>query len=427
MTEPKRPAAPASTASEAASAAETRDLPASYRALLAVPSLGRALLGMQAARIAQSMTGLALVLFSLDRYHSPEIAGIVTFAGIAPGLVVSPIAGALLDRHGRTRLITLDFVIGAASLALIGILALADALPAWLLIVIAALAALTGPLSNVGLRSLFPLMAPRHLWERLNAVDSNGYVVAQIVGPPVAAILVTIVGGPWAVILIGLSYGLAAVIVAGVPDPATETSSTGSLLRDAWAGLVYTFRNPTLRGLGFSITTLNIAGGISTIVIPLIVLQRLGLDEAAVGIVYAIQGLFGVVAGLVAGRLDTRGRERGLIVWPMFLWAAATTLLLPSAGLVPVIVAMAAMGLINGPLDVAMFTVRQRRTDPAWIGRAFAVSMSFNFAGFPIGSVIGGVLAAQSIEAAVAVAIVACVASGFIAAWLIPARAPEHA
>lgn len=426
MTEPKRPAAPSPGASEAASTAGAPALPASYRALLAVPSLGRALLGMQAARIAQSMTGLALVLFSLDRYHSPEIAGIVTFAGIAPGLVVSPIAGALLDRHGRTRLITLDFVIGAASLALIGILALADALPAWLLILIAALAALTGPLSNVGLRSLFPLMAPRHLWERLNAVDSNGYVVAQIIGPPVAAILVTIVGGPWAVILIGLSYGLAALIVAGVPDPATQTSSTGSLMRDAWDGLVYTFRNPTLRGLGFSITTLNIAGGISTIVIPLIVLERLGLDEAAVGIVYAIQGLFGVVAGLVAGRLDTRGRERGMIVWPMFLWAAATAVLLPSAGLIPVIVAMAAMGLINGPMDVAMFTVRQRRTDPAWIGRAFAVSMSFNFAGFPIGSVIGGVLAAQSIELAVGVAIVACVASGFIAAWLIPATGPEH-
>ncbi|HEX5451316.1 MAG TPA: MFS transporter, partial [Candidatus Limnocylindrales bacterium] len=335
MTEPKRPAA--SAASDMSDAAA----PASYRALFNVPFLGRALLGMQAARIAQSMTGLALVLFSLDRYHSPEIAGIVTFAGIAPGLVVSPIAGALLDRHGRTRLITLDFVIGAASLVLIGLLALADALPAWLLVLIAALSAITGPLSNVGLRSLFPLMAPRHLWERLNAVDSNGYVVAQIIGPPVAAILVSVAGGAWAVIAIGLSYGIAAAIVAGVADPETQTSSTGSLLRDAWDGLVYTFRNPTLRGLGFSITTLNLAGGISTIVIPLIVLQRLGLDQAAVGIVYAVQGVFGLVAGFVAGRMETHGRERNLIVVPMFLWAGATALLYPAAGLPLVIVAMA--------------------------------------------------------------------------------------
>ncbi|MBI3751513.1 MAG: MFS transporter, partial [Chloroflexi bacterium] len=158
---------------------------ASYGALLRVPSLARALAGMQIARIAQSMVGLALVLFTLDHYHSPELAGLVTFAGIAPGLLVSPIAGALLDRHGRTRLITLDFLIASGSLALIGALALADALPAWLLITIAAVSALTGPLSATGLRSLFPLMAPRHLWERVNAVDSNGWVVATLVGPPI--------------------------------------------------------------------------------------------------------------------------------------------------------------------------------------------------------------------------------------------------
>src|SRR4051812_48338585 len=85
----------------------------SYGALLAVPSLARALLGMQMARIAQSMVGLALVLFTLDRYHSPELAGLVTFAGLAPGILVSPIAGALLDRHGRIWLITLDFIIAA--------------------------------------------------------------------------------------------------------------------------------------------------------------------------------------------------------------------------------------------------------------------------------------------------------------------------
>ena len=398
----------------------------SYRALLGVPYLARALAGMQTARIAQSMVGLALVLFTLQRYDSPALAGIVTFAGIAPGLLVSPIAGALLDRHGRTRLITLDFVIAAASLALIGALALVDLLPAWLLIAIAALSALTGPLSATGLRSLFPLMAPQHLWERLNAIDSNGYVVATIVGPPVAAVAVTILGGPWALIVLGLAYAAAAVIVVGVPDPATETATSGKLLRDAWDGVRYAWSNLTIRGLGFSITTLNIAGGIGTIAIPLIILDRLGLPTYAVGLIYAFQGIVGLIAGLVAGRLDTRGRERPLIVWPMFGFALGTALLLPPVGgLVAVLGAMAVMGAVNGPMDVAMFTVRQRRTDPAWMGRAFAVSMSFNFAGYPIGSAIGGVLAGQSIELAIGVSIVACLAATWIAWRLIPASGPE--
>ena len=59
----------------------------------------------------------------------------------------------------------------------------------------------------------------------------------------------------------------------------------------------------------------------------------------------------------------------------------------------PVILgAMAFQGLLNGPMDVAMFTLRQRQTDPAWMGRAFAVSMSLNFLGYPVGAAIGGVL-----------------------------------
>lgn len=397
----------------------------SYRALLRVPYLGRALLGMQTSRIAQSMIGLALVLFTLAHYRSPELAGIVVFAGIAPGLLLSPIAGALLDRHGRIRLITLDFLIAAGSLVLIGVLALADLLPAWLLVLIAALSSMTGPLSATGLRSLFPLMAPRFLWERVNAIDANGYVVAQIVGSPAAAVLIGVLGGAEALIVMGLLYAVAAAIISTVREPATETATSGRLLVDAWQGLRYTWRNRTLRGLGFSITTLNIGGGIQSIALPLIILNRLGLGPAAVGLVYALQGIFGLVAGLLAGRLDTRGRERALIAVPMVAMAAATTLLIPNGGVVLVLIAMVLLGLITGPMDVAMFTVRQRRTDPAWMGRAFAISMSFNFAGYPIGAAIGGFVAAQSTELAIGLAIAAAVVAAAFARFLIPARAEE--
>ena len=87
--------------------------PASYRALLGVPGLGRALLSTQLARIAQSMVSVAIVLFTLAEYGSPILAGVVTFVSIAPGLVLSPVGGALLDRHGRVRLIVLDYFVGS--------------------------------------------------------------------------------------------------------------------------------------------------------------------------------------------------------------------------------------------------------------------------------------------------------------------------
>ncbi len=411
----------------------------SYRALLSVPSLGRILLGMALARIAQAMVAIALVLFILAEYHSPELAGLVTFASVFPGIVISPIAGVLLDRHGRIRLMILDYVVAASSLVVVAVLSGAHALPAWLLVLIATVSSLTSIFSSVGLRTLFPLIVPRHLWERANAIDSNGYVVATILGPPIAASLVAVAGGTVALFVIGLAFGLTALSMVGVHDPQTEVTATGSLLGDAREGLVYVWRNRTLRGLGVSISVLNLAGGMATIVVPLLVIRQLGANEALVGLMFAISGLSGMVSALVFGRIDTRGREWVMLVLPPFGFGAAIALMLPVAlaapagapgaldpllGLGLIGVAQLVVGLVNGPLDIALFTVRQRRTDPAWLGRAFAVSMSFNFVGYPIGAAISGVIAGDSLGGVVTLGIGACVASGILAAVLIPARDP---
>ncbi len=393
----------------------------SYRALLAVPSLARVIAGMQIARVAQSMIGVALVLFTLTEYHSAILAGVVTFLSIAPGMVASPIAGALLDRHGRSRLVLLDYAVACVSFALIGVLAMSGHLPAWLLLLIAAVSSLTGPLSNSGLRSLFPLLVPRHLWERINAVDSMGYVIATIVGPPVAGTLVAIAGGSTALVAIGAVFAVAAVLLIGIPDPHTDVTSTGRLLLDAWQGLLYTWRNPTLRALGFAISAVNLAAGVVTIVIPLIVLDHLHQGPGVVGAVFATMGIGGAVAAIAFGRLNTNGRERLMLAVPMVGMALAVALLLPEH-LALLAASMALQGLMNGPMDVGMFTLRQRRTDPAWMGRAFAVSMNFNFAGFPIGSAIAGPLASASIPAAIVFA-VAMALVGALLAWRgIPVR-----
>ena len=408
----------------------------SYRALLAVPSLPRILAAMMIARIAQSMVAIVIVLFTLSAYGSPALAGIVTLAATLPGLLVSPVAGALLDRHGRMRLIRLDYLVAMFALALIAVLALADELPPWLLIVITAVSSLTAILSATGLRSLFPIIVPEHLWERVNAVDSNGYVVATIFGPPLAAGLVTVLGGPTALIGTAVAFGLAALAMVGIPDPPTAIDSTGRLFRDALDGLRYARGNRTIRGLAFSISSLNIAGGITTIVIPLIVLDRLGYSEVLVGLTFALSGIAGMVSAIAFGRMDTRGREWSLLVYPMVVLAPALALLLvpaavdgldPGVGLVCLAGWAIVVGLATGPLDIALFTIRQRRTDPAWMGRAFAVSMAMNFVGFPIGAAIGGALAAQSLALAIVPAIVASVAGMVFAATMVPRADPSAA
>ena len=397
-----------------------QSLDRSYRALFALPSFGRLLAGMQIARIGQAMMSVTFVLFALEIYHSPSLAGFATFCVIAPGLVVSPIAGALLDRHGRTRLVALDYLVALASLTVIGVLGLVGTLPAWLLMTIASVASLTTPLSGTGLRSLFPLIVPNHLWERVNALDSLGYVLATVVGPPIAAGLVALSGGPVALIVIGLSFGLSAIVISGAPDPPAASTVPKPLLIEAWEGVAYAWRNPTIRALGFSISIVNIINGTITIVVPLIILQRLHLREIAIGFVFAVQGLAGIVSALMFGRMDSRDRERLMLALPMVLSGFAAGILLVNASLGMLVLVMALTGFLNGPLDVALFTLRQRRVPIAWTGRAFAVSMSINYLGIPIGSAVAGIVAAHSIERAIALGVVSCWIAGVLAWVMIP-------
>jgi MFS family permease len=392
----------------------------SYRALLAVPYLARLVLGMQIARIAQSMVGVTIVLFTLKTYNSATLSGIATFFSIFPGLLLSPIAGALLDRHGRTRLVALDYFIALVCLSALGTLALLGTLPGWLLVVIVGIASLTAPLSATGVRSLFPLIVPRHLWERVNAMDSTGYVLATIVGPSLAGGLVAVLGGPLTFIAIGLSYGFAAIIIARAPEPSAKTLSTGRLVADSWKGLIYTWQHRTLRGLGFSISVLNIANGTLTIVIPLILLQRFHLGETFVGLVIAVQGLTGVMSAFLFGRMDSENRERRMLAVPMSMIGITIAILLWPLNVLVVLLVMAITGFLNGPIDIALFTLRQRRTDPSWTGRAFAVSMAFNYAGVPIGSGLAGAMASHSIEAAIVFGAVASFASAILAVAMVP-------
>jgi predicted MFS family arabinose efflux permease len=392
----------------------------SYRALFELPSITRLLIGMQIARIAQEMVSITIVLFTLSSYHSATLAGMATFFVTFPGLLVSPIAGALLDRHGRTRLVVLDYLVALGSLILIGTLALAGDLPAWLLMLIAAVASLTAPLSSTGLRSIFPLIIPSHLWERVNAMDSTGFVIATILGPPLAASIVALWGGSIAFIIIGSLFGIAAIVIARAPDPPAQTTLNRPLLIEAWQGLIYTWRNPTLRGLGFSLSVLNLVGGIFTIVVPLIILERLGFSETVVGLVVAIQGLTGMISAIVFGRMDSLNRERTMLAVPMVGMGLAVGILLLRSDISALILVMGIAGFLNGPLDVALFTLRQRRTDPRWTGRAFAVSMSFNYLGIPIGAAVAGIVAARSIDAAIAFGATMCLISGIIAVRTIP-------
>jgi MFS family permease len=411
-----------------------------YGQLFRVPSFAQLAAGSVLARTALQMWSIALVLFVLQRFHSPSLAGLAAFLSVVPGLLISPLSGALLDRHGRIRLILLDYIVAAAGLVTLSALIWTNTLTPPLLLVVVGLSSLTGPLSMSGMRSLFPLVVPRGLWDRANGVDSGIFALSLVLGPAAAGFLVGWVGGAGAFVVTAGVYALAMLALIGLREP--EGSTTGErppLARSAWQALVYVVRNPSLRGIAATLFTSNISGGIISIALPVLVLSRFHGTPSDVGTLWMTAGVATVVASMLAGRLNTEGRERLVVAMGMGVGALASmALALASSLSVPVVafgthgavlavgvvvVAMLLWGFAGGPIDVGLFSLRQRRTDPLWFGRVFAVSMSLNFAGFPAGAALGGPLAERSLTLALLVAAAIAIASAVIPYLTIPREA----
>jgi MFS family permease len=394
----------------------------SYADLLRVRGFARVVLGTLLARLGGQMWGIVLVLFVLQRYRSASLAGIAVLLSILPGLIFSPIAGALLDRQGRVRLMILDYAVTAVLTVAIVVLSLAHGLPPLLLLLIVSGLGVSNILSITGARSLFPLMLPRHLWDRANGLDNSLYSLTTVFGPAIAGLAVARFGPEGAFVVAAGVVAFAALSLIGVHEPVARAESAASLIGDAWAGLLYVVRHPSLRGLAITLFICNLGFGVLPVGIPVLVLRHLHGNAATVGQVFAVFGLAGLVTSLLIGRVNTEGRERLLIAGCIAVQTLAIGLLAFANTLPMVFVLGAIAGSAESVVNVGLFALRQRRTDPAWFGRAFAVSMALNFSGVPIGSAISGPLLEQSVAVPLLLGAAISVVAVIAAFVLIPKR-----
>ncbi len=391
----------------------------SYRALLHVPGFPRLAMATLLVRAGASMWQLALVLFVLQRYGSASLAGISVFLAIAPGVIVSPLAGALLDRYGRVRLMVSDYA--ASAIALTGIVVLANLhapLPAILALVV--FSSLMNPLGTSGSRSLFPLVIPSHLWDRANAVDSMFYMITTVLGPPLAGAIVAFYSPEAAIAGTAVVFLAGAITLAAVHDVPSEREDRVGLLAEARAGVLYVVRHQTLRGLAVGMSVVNLGQGILIVALPVKVLEGGYGGVQVVGILWSIMGLSGIASGLSAGRLGSIGRERPMLVGGILGIGAGIAAIASASSLGGLVLGVVLVGIGSSVMDVALFSLRQRVTDPAWFGRAFAVSMHLNYSGIPIGSALSGPLLAISTPVALAAAVAFAVGAAGLTFVMVP-------
>ena len=401
----------------------------SYGLVLGLAGVRELLLATMLSRLATRMFLVALVLYTLGRFASPELAGWVGFAALIPGMVVSPLAGALLDRVGAGRAVVIDLAISAL---LVAGLAVADALGnvgAAGLLGLCGVFALTSPLSASGVRTLLPRLVPAELRDRVNALDTTVNAAVDVAGPLVAGPLIGFAGPVPTFAVIAALYAVACcAVLPAIRREGAPPSAAGGFLEQAREGVAYVFGQPTLRWLAASYSLQMASWGMLLVIVPVAVGRAIGVGPAAdsmVGMLWAAAGCAGIVGALTAGRMGIMGRERATIALGGLATAVALWPVGATAGLIGLAAGMLLLNFAAGPVDVAVLTLRQRRTDPARLGRVLAVSMSLNMSGLPIGSAIGGLLMAHATVLALVAAALASLLSAAVIA-LVPNDASVH-
>lgn len=368
-----------------------------YLHLLKIPGLLPLLVAATLSRLAARMFALTMVLLALARYSSPTLAGWLTFAAVTPGILISPIAGAFLDRVGPTTALRIDMAAGAIFAVAISSGGWAFRFSPCVLFILVTSFSLTSPLGSGGTRALLPRLVPSPLLTQINAVDVAIYAIVDVVGPATAGLLVACLGTEPAMLLIAGAYVTAALCLSRVQCFPGLASTQTTFLRQTIEGVQMIAHHPTLRGLAFSSSMFEFTWGVISVVVPVSIARHCppSAVSVATGLLWAAIGIAGVVGALLGGKMYISGRERGVMAAGMLVTSFLASLGAANLGFPVFAVFLVIAGLVAGTINVALVTLRQRRTDPQQLGRIISMSMSLNMAGFPLGAATAGMLIAD--------------------------------
>jgi predicted MFS family arabinose efflux permease len=320
---------------------------------------------------------------------------LITLFTTLPGIVVSPVAGALVDRWDRRHAMMLSDSVAGCCALIVALLLLSGRLDIWHIYlamgVSSAFAALHWPAYAAAVTTLIP---KRHLG-RASGLMQLGQATAKVISPMLAGTLVGILH-IHGVLLLDFATFLFAFstllfvrmpTVASLPKPEEKK---GSLLGETLYGWTYITRRPGL----FLLLTLFAANNFLTgIVIVLVTPLILSFASAAVlGAVLTIAG-----GGMLAGGAimsiwgGPRRRVRGILIFSILQSALLATGGLHASA---TLIAVAAFGylLAASVISGASQSIWQSKIAPSVQGRVFAVRSLIAWSSLPLASLAAGPL-----------------------------------
>ena len=353
-----------------------------------------------------SLTGSGLTGFALGVWVFQRTGSVTQFALIAlftalPGIVFSPIAGALVDRWDRRwAMILSDTGAGFCTLC-IALLLVANRLEIWEIYVLMAISSTFSAFQWPAYSAATTLLVPKEHLARAGGMVQIAEAVGMIASPPLAAVLMGAIQLQ-GVILIDFAtflFAVSTLLMVRVPKPEVTSEGRegrGSLLREAAFGWQYITARPGLLALLIFFAVNNFISGVVQVLFTPMVLGF--TTVAALGVILSIGG-FAVLAGSLTMSAWGGPKIRIIGIYAFSLLQGFALMLAgfpPSVVILSIAVFIYFFGLPI--INSCSQAIWQTKTAPDVQGRVFSVRRMIAWSSMPLAYIVAGPLADRIFE-----------------------------
>jgi MFS family permease len=360
--------------------------------------------GATISSLGDGMSFVALVWLLIERGGTPTDVGWLAAVYTAPVIVGGLAAGVILDAFDPRRVLAADNAIRGVAVASVPVASALGVLTTPHLFVVAGVYGLLFMTSAAGIPSLITRLVSPDERVAANVMESLSYSVSGLIGPGVAGVLIAVVGASFVLAVDAVTYGIFVTCLVLMRAGGRTTESTD----DADAGLAAAPAASARRGLGPAIRfilaspailaitifymSVNIGGGIFTVVVPLYVRDVLHGGPELFGLLLSVTTAGELLGLLVVGALSWRWPLGRSIAWSLLLSGIVIAPWALSPPELPLAAMLFAWGGVSSSLTPWAQTIRMRLIPPEMRGRVFAVLRTSMQSTRPIGAVVAGLL-----------------------------------
>ena len=362
-------------------------------------------LGQIVSVLASSMSQFGLSIWMYQQTGSATAMGLMQVAFITPFLILSPIAGVMVDRYNRKLMMMVSDLAAIIATGGIFILFALGRLEFWHLYISAALNGIGNTFQWPAYSAAITTMVPKAQYGRANGLMSLMEAGPGVLAPLLAGALLPLIGlvGILTIDVLTFFFAIGALLFVFVPQPAHTSEgeeSRGSLLHEAAYGFRYIFARPSLLGLQLVFFFGNLFSGIGYTVLAPMVLARTASNSVIFGMVESAGAIGGVVGGVVMSAWGGFKRRVHGVLLGWILLSIPFALVGIARDLPLWLPAMFLTSLFGPLVNTSNQAIWQAKVAPDVQGRVFSARRLIAWLTNPISPIIGGTLADFVLEPA---------------------------